>query len=248
MSFLTRKSLAGLRRRACAPCCSQRSAVRRPRRRSRRQSGRCRSREAGEARRARQVAAIRIRWRSTPTWRFGRSSSSCCCSASSASSPGRRLPRPWTSASGRSPTTSPPPRPDSRRPSELLAEHEAKLAAAAGEVRAMLEEARRDAEHTRKRIEANGHQAAKDELDRAVREIDRARDAAIQDLAVTSANVAIDLARKCRQDELTPERQNQIVREALGKARRSDSKQELKRVTARWMHARPTLERRSTKP
>ena len=80
----------------------------------------------------------------------------------------------------------------------LLAEHEAKLAAAAGEVRALLEEARRDAEHTRRSIEAEGHKAAKDELDRAVREIDRARDAAIQDLAVASANVAIDLARKCR--------------------------------------------------
>ena len=50
----------------------------------------------------------------------------------------------------------------------LLAEHEAKLAAAAGEVRALLEEARRDAEHTEEQIEAEGHKAAKDELDRAV--------------------------------------------------------------------------------
>lgn len=99
----------------------------------------------------------------------------------------------------------------------LLAEHEAKLAAAAGEVRAMLEEARRDADHTRRQIETDGHKAAKDELDRAVREIGRARDAAIQDLAVASANVAIDLARNVVRDEISADRQKQIVREALSK-------------------------------
>src|SRR4051812_22927770 len=48
----------------------------------------------------------------------------------------------------------------------LLAEHEARLAAAAGEVRALLDEARRDADTTRLRIEADGKKAAKEELDR----------------------------------------------------------------------------------
>jgi F-type H+-transporting ATPase subunit b len=99
----------------------------------------------------------------------------------------------------------------------LFAEHEAKLAAAAGEVRAMLDEARRDADHTRQRIEAEGHQAAKEELDRAVREIGRARDAAVQDLAVASANVAIDLARGVVRDEISADRQKQIVRDAISK-------------------------------
>jgi F-type H+-transporting ATPase subunit b len=100
---------------------------------------------------------------------------------------------------------------------KVLADHEAKLAAAAGEVRAMLDEARRDAEHTRKRIEAEGKQSANDDLARAVREIGRARDAAVQDLAVTSANVAIDLARGVVRQEISTERQNQIVRDAIGK-------------------------------
>jgi F-type H+-transporting ATPase subunit b len=99
----------------------------------------------------------------------------------------------------------------------LLAEHEAKLAAAAGEVRELLEEARRDAEHTRKSIAAKGHQDAQDELARALREISRAKDAAVQDLAVASANVAIDLARKVVRDRITPDQQNEIVREALAK-------------------------------
>jgi F-type H+-transporting ATPase subunit b len=99
----------------------------------------------------------------------------------------------------------------------LLAEHEAKLAAAAGEVRALLDEARRDADHTKKAIEEEGKKAAKEELDRALREINRARDAAVQDLAVSSANVAIDLAQKIIREKLTPETNNQIVREAVAK-------------------------------
>jgi F-type H+-transporting ATPase subunit b len=99
----------------------------------------------------------------------------------------------------------------------LLAEHQAKLAAAAGEVRELLEEARRDAEHTRRTIAAKGHEDAQDELKRALREIGRAKDAAVQELAVASAHVAIDLAGKIVREQLTPDQQNQIVRDALVK-------------------------------
>jgi F-type H+-transporting ATPase subunit b len=99
----------------------------------------------------------------------------------------------------------------------VLAEHEAKLAAAAGEVRALLEEAHRDAEHTRRSIEDKGRQAAKDELDRAIREIERAKAGAIEDLSRASADTAIDLARKVIKEKLSSDEQNQIVREALGK-------------------------------
>jgi F-type H+-transporting ATPase subunit b len=99
----------------------------------------------------------------------------------------------------------------------LLAEHEAKLAATAGEVRDLLDAARRDAESIRKRIEGEGQKAAKDELDRAVREIGRARDAAVQELAIASANVAVDLARGVVQSDISPDRQKQLVRDALSK-------------------------------
>ncbi len=102
----------------------------------------------------------------------------------------------------------------------LLAEHEAKLAATSGEVRELLEAARRDAESIRKRIEGEGQKAAKDELDRAVREIGRARDAAVQDLAIASANVAVDLARGVVQSDISPDRQKQLVRDALSKLAR----------------------------
>jgi F-type H+-transporting ATPase subunit b len=100
---------------------------------------------------------------------------------------------------------------------QLLAQHEAKLAAAAGEVRALLEEARRDAEHTRRSIAAKGAQDAKAELERALREIDRAKDGAIHELATTSADVAIDLARKIVREKLSQDEQNKLVREALVK-------------------------------
>jgi F-type H+-transporting ATPase subunit b len=106
----------------------------------------------------------------------------------------------------------------------VLAEHEAKLAGAAGEVRALLEEARRDAELTKKSIEAEGQKSAKDEMDRALREIHRARDAAIQTLAESSANVAIDLAKKVIREQLTPEKNNQIIREAVAKLAAESSK------------------------
>jgi F-type H+-transporting ATPase subunit b len=100
---------------------------------------------------------------------------------------------------------------------KILVAHEAKLAAAAGEVRALLEEASRDADHTRRSIEEKGRQAAKEELDRAIREIKRARDGAIEELAGASANVAIDLARKVIRDKLTADEQSKIVKDALGK-------------------------------
>jgi F-type H+-transporting ATPase subunit b len=100
---------------------------------------------------------------------------------------------------------------------QLLAQHEAKLAAAAGEIRALMEEARRDAEHTRRSIAAKGDQDAKAAIERALREIDRAKDGAIHELAITSANVAIELARKVVREKLSQEEQNKLVREALGK-------------------------------
>jgi F-type H+-transporting ATPase subunit b len=99
----------------------------------------------------------------------------------------------------------------------LLAEHEAKLAAAAGEVRALLDEARRDAEHTKSSIVADARKAAEDEKVRALRDIERAKDGAIHELAIASANVAVDLAGKVIRDKLTPEQNNQLIRDALAK-------------------------------
>jgi F-type H+-transporting ATPase subunit b len=101
----------------------------------------------------------------------------------------------------------------------VLAEHEARMAATAGEVKEMLDEARRDAETTKKRIEEEGRKAAADEVARGKVEIGRATDAALQDLAVRSAKLAIELGERVVRDQLqiSPEHQNRIVRDALEK-------------------------------
>jgi F-type H+-transporting ATPase subunit b len=103
----------------------------------------------------------------------------------------------------------------------LLAEHEAKLAGAAAEVRALLEEARRDAEATKAEIVSEAKAAAQQERQRALRDIDIAKDHALKDIAETSANMAVDLAGKVIRETIKPEKTQEIVREAL--SRLSDS-------------------------
>ncbi|MEX2171135.1 MAG: ATP synthase F0 subunit B [Pirellulales bacterium] len=97
----------------------------------------------------------------------------------------------------------------------LLAAHEAKLATAADEIRELLEEARRDAEHTKQEILTEAKSAALAERQRAVREVELARDAALKQLAETSANAAIKLASSAVRQNLTAEQQSRIVRESL---------------------------------
>lgn len=96
----------------------------------------------------------------------------------------------------------------------LLAAHEARLATAKDEVREMLEEARRDAEVTKSTIVAEADAAAKARQDRALRDIDLARDGAVRQLAETSANLAVDLAGKVVKQNLSADQQAALVREA----------------------------------
>ena len=103
----------------------------------------------------------------------------------------------------------------------LLAEHQAKLAGAADEVRALLEEARRDAEQTKADIVAEAKAAADAERQRVVRDVDQARDVAVRQLAEQTAGLAIDLAAKVVRQDITPARQGEIVQEALDRFAKS---------------------------
>ena len=98
---------------------------------------------------------------------------------------------------------------------QLLAEHEAKLAQAADEVRELLEEARRDAEQTKAQIIAEAKQASDQERERSLRDVQRAADTALKSLAETSANLAIDLAGKVVQQNISADQHAQLVRDAL---------------------------------
>jgi F-type H+-transporting ATPase subunit b len=99
----------------------------------------------------------------------------------------------------------------------IAAQHEAKLAAAAEEVRALLEEARRDAEHTKAQIVAEARQAAQAEHERTIRDVNQAKDVAMKQLAETSAVLAVQLASKVVQEELSPAHQERLIREAVGR-------------------------------
>ncbi len=99
----------------------------------------------------------------------------------------------------------------------MLAQHEAKLATAADEVRELLEEARRDAEHTKSQIIVEAKEAAGKERDRAVRDVDLAAENAMHRLVETSANMAVDLAGQVVKQNITPDQQAALVREALSK-------------------------------
>ena len=99
----------------------------------------------------------------------------------------------------------------------LLGQYQEKLDTAAGEVRGILEEARRDAEHTQQEILAKARQDAQAERDRSLREIERATDQALKELAEKSANLAVDLAGKIVQTKLTSGEQAQLVTEAVGR-------------------------------
>ena len=100
---------------------------------------------------------------------------------------------------------------------KLLSAHEAQLAGTADQVRELLEEARRDAEHTKGQIIIEAKKSAEQESQRALRELELAKEAALHELAQKSADAAIELAGKVVREQVTPDRQAELVREALSK-------------------------------
>jgi F-type H+-transporting ATPase subunit b len=99
----------------------------------------------------------------------------------------------------------------------LLADYEKKLASAANEVRELLEEARRDAEHTKQEILAEARAGAEAEKARALRDIDTAADAAMESLAQRSAELAIDLAGKIVHAQLSKDDHARLIQEAMAR-------------------------------
>ncbi|HET6882045.1 MAG TPA: F0F1 ATP synthase subunit B [Pirellulales bacterium] len=98
---------------------------------------------------------------------------------------------------------------------QMLAEYERKLASAQDEVRAIIEEARRDAAATQQEILAQARADAAAEMDRAKREVQTAKDQALRELAETSANLAVELAGKIIRTQLDASQHAQLVTEAL---------------------------------
>lgn len=98
---------------------------------------------------------------------------------------------------------------------QLLRDYERKLAEARAEATSIVEEARRDAESVKSKLE----QAAREEGDRlmarAKQEIHLARDKAVKDLYTTSANLATNLAERILRREIRPEDHERLIAESL---------------------------------
>lgn len=102
---------------------------------------------------------------------------------------------------------------------KLLADYQQKLDAAHAETRAILEEARRDAEHTKQLTISEARTEAQAETARGKREIEAAKDAAMKELAEVAADQALALAGKLLQQKLQPADHARLIDEALGKFR-----------------------------
>jgi F-type H+-transporting ATPase subunit b len=97
---------------------------------------------------------------------------------------------------------------------KLTAHYEEKLAGAADEVRAIIEEARRDAEHTGQQIVEKAQAKASEEGQRMLREVELAKEGALKEIADRGADLAVDLAGKIVQRELSVEDHANLIQNA----------------------------------
>lgn len=98
-----------------------------------------------------------------------------------------------------------------------LAEYEQKLALAANEVREMMEQARHDAEHAKQAILAEAKAEAAAERNRSLHDIETAADRAMESLAHRAAQLAVDLAGKILQSQLSSADHARLIEEAVAK-------------------------------
>jgi F-type H+-transporting ATPase subunit b len=99
----------------------------------------------------------------------------------------------------------------------LLAQYHEKLATSEGEVREILERARRDAEHLGRELLEKARAETDVEKRRALREIETATAAALKELADRSASLAVELAGKIVHSRLDPKAHARLIEEAVSR-------------------------------
>ncbi len=97
----------------------------------------------------------------------------------------------------------------------MLSDHEAKLAGVQEEVKEILAEARRDAEHTKTEIMAAAQNEAEATRDRALGDIERARDQALKDLFDQVATQVASATEHVLGRSLDAADQQRLIAEAL---------------------------------
>ncbi|HEX2644689.1 MAG TPA: F0F1 ATP synthase subunit B [Thermoanaerobaculia bacterium] len=96
-----------------------------------------------------------------------------------------------------------------------LREYEERLASSRAEATAIVDEARRDAEVVKRKIEADAHAEYEKMIDRAKREIQIATDTATKDLYTLSARLATDMASRVLGREVTAQDQERLIAESI---------------------------------
>ena len=98
---------------------------------------------------------------------------------------------------------------------QMLKEHQQKLEAVQDEVKAIIEEAKRDADHTKNDIIATAQREAQATKERAIFEIDRARDQALKELFDTMATQVAEATEHVIGRSLGGDDQQRLIDEAL---------------------------------
>jgi F-type H+-transporting ATPase subunit b len=98
---------------------------------------------------------------------------------------------------------------------QLLAQYEQKLSDAQGEVRAMLDKARRDAEQLGRDMLEKSKADARAEQQRAMRQIEAATNSALKELADRGAKLAVELAGKIVRAKLNPKDHAKLIDQAV---------------------------------
>ena len=103
-----------------------------------------------------------------------------------------------------------------------LQEYETKLHEAAAEATQIVEQGRQEADKAKGRIEETARTESDKMLERAKREIDLARQAAVKDLYATSAELATDIAGKLLKREISAQDHERLIRESIEELNRQD--------------------------
>ena len=98
---------------------------------------------------------------------------------------------------------------------EQLRQYEAQLAAASAEAQRMIARAQKDAEATKEQIVSEARTAARKERERAVADIENAKNSALQEMTSRSVDLAMLMAGRIVRRQLKPEDQSQLIRETL---------------------------------
>jgi len=98
---------------------------------------------------------------------------------------------------------------------QTLVRYQAQVAGAAEEVRQMLDKGRRDADAQRQEIIAEAQQVAQREKERAISEIQHAKNEALQEVAQRSADTAVALASQIVRRELNKDDHARLIADAI---------------------------------